>query len=271
MTAVRIRPLPRSERGRLAAFGDTAVAGEGPLWVAEAAGKPIGFAAIDPVPGLPGLYSLHGQVAPPYRRQGVGARLLAAAVAAAPPDAERLSAAVDDPDGPDGRFLQAQGFAPEHEEWEMALTPLPRRARPDLPDGLRWAGHDRAAALTHFLNLYDAIFAGLPWYQPFERSEADALLESAADLLFLADGPRPVGVAWLHDSGQIEPLGLLPAYRKRGLGRLLLDGALAELAARGVATAVVGVWTTNETAVRLYQQAGFHHVKSRFYLERPLR
>lgn len=48
-----------------------------------------------------------------------------------------------------------------------------------------------------------------------------------------------------------------PAVTGRGTGRLLTDGFLAEVVARGIETAYVVVGATNERAVALYRRAGF--------------
>lgn len=48
-----------------------------------------------------------------------------------------------------------------------------------------------------------------------------------------------------------------PAYRGRGIGRLLLDAALAQLTARGAPRVVLSTADRNEAAQRLYASVGF--------------
>jgi ribosomal protein S18 acetylase RimI-like enzyme len=48
-----------------------------------------------------------------------------------------------------------------------------------------------------------------------------------------------------------------PAYRNRGVGRLLLDATLAALAAKGAPRVVLSTAARNEPAQRLFAHAGF--------------
>jgi mycothiol synthase len=60
-----------------------------------------------------------------------------------------------------------------------------------------------------------------------------------------------------ENGGYVRELGVLPAYRRRGLGRLLLQWAFAEWGRRGRRLAGLGVDTANVTnALRLYESVG---------------
>jgi ribosomal protein S18 acetylase RimI-like enzyme len=101
------------------------------------------------------------------------------------------------------------------------------------------------------------------------------LLAKPDTVLFLAEaGADPVGYGlahvmtaadtWLADTwatgarvGEIESLGVLPAYRGRGLGTRLLDALERELEAGGVADLVLGVLPGNDAAIRLYRRRGY--------------
>jgi ribosomal protein S18 acetylase RimI-like enzyme len=62
--------------------------------------------------------------------------------------------------------------------------------------------------------------------------------------------------------GWIETLGVLPRWRRRGLGAGLLRSAFGELHARGLRKVGLGVDGGNETgAVRLYERVGMHVVR----------
>ncbi len=64
--------------------------------------------------------------------------------------------------------------------------------------------------------------------------------------------------AWsVFDEGQIDRLAVLPALRRRGLGRVLLRGVLESLAQAGAARVFLEVRPSNLSAVELYQGAGF--------------
>jgi len=55
---------------------------------------------------------------------------------------------------------------------------------------------------------------------------------------------------------QIEPLGVLPEYRRRGIARRLMDEALAMLRARGATAVTLGVIDGNTPAQMLYRSVG---------------
>ena len=59
------------------------------------------------------------------------------------------------------------------------------------------------------------------------------------------------------DQVEIEPLGILPEYRRQGLGRSLMIAALEKMAERGAIQVSVGVWLENKAAIRFYERLGF--------------
>jgi ribosomal protein S18 acetylase RimI-like enzyme len=62
--------------------------------------------------------------------------------------------------------------------------------------------------------------------------------------------------------GWVESLGVLPQWRRRGLGAALLRWAFRELHARGLRKVGLGVDGGNETgAVRLYERVGMRVVR----------
>jgi ribosomal protein S18 acetylase RimI-like enzyme len=58
-------------------------------------------------------------------------------------------------------------------------------------------------------------------------------------------------------AGALYDIVVDPAYRGRGVGRLLLDATLAELRERGAPRVVLSTAEQNETAHRLFAHAGF--------------
>jgi ribosomal protein S18 acetylase RimI-like enzyme len=74
----------------------------------------------------------------------------------------------------------------------------------------------------------------------------------------------PVAGTWLADTwatgthvAEIESLSVLPAYRGRGLGSLLLDELHARLRERGATDFILGALAGNADAIRLYERHGY--------------
>ena len=97
---------------------------------------------------------------------------------------------------------------------------------------------------------------GVPPELECDGRDADAMHFLATD-----DVGNPVGVARLLADGQIGRIAVLPAFRRRGIGRRLLDLALDAARARGDGR----VWLHAQIdAQDLYLQAGFRIVGERF-------
>jgi mycothiol synthase len=84
----------------------------------------------------------------------------------------------------------------------------------------------------------------------------------ALDLVAVAADGRLAGfcVGWLapeRRAGQIEPLGVDPAFQGRGLGRALLLEMFSRFAALGAEQALVETETTRSPARRVYEAVGF--------------
>lgn len=240
------------------------------IWVIGRDGqKPVGYAIIDPVPGLPGIYDLQGAIVPVGRRRGLGTALLShTQAAAAEAGVHRLSARVDILEEEIAIFLQRRGFFVEHEEVLLqrinfaALPPIPA----DPPGDLVTYPRDRA--ITEFCRVYDDSFNGTPWAQPYSPDEVDKLLNHPQELLFIEVNGEAVGVAW-HESfrngrGRVEPLGIVRAYHGQGYGRRLLLAALHNLDQTFYYE--IGTWRQNTIALNLYKSLGFLEVENCYYL-----
>ena len=97
---------------------------------------------------------------------------------------------------------------------------------------------------------------GVPPELECDGRDADAMHFLATD-----EVGNPIGVARLLADGQIGRIAVLPAFRRRGIGRRLLDLALDAARARGDGR----VWLHAQMdAQDLYLQAGFRIVGERF-------
>ncbi len=68
------------------------------------------------------------------------------------------------------------------------------------------------------------------------------------------------GVLLVADSAEILTVGVIPAGRRRGIARQLLDGLLTEVRRRGAVEAFLEVRVDNEAAQALYEREGFLRV-----------
>ncbi len=88
------------------------VEGGARVWVLARGRRLAGYAAVEPLPGLPGVYDLSGGVVPARRGRGLGGRLLAHVAAQAPAlGARELSARVERLEDEAAVFLLRRGFS----------------------------------------------------------------------------------------------------------------------------------------------------------------
>jgi ribosomal-protein-alanine N-acetyltransferase len=107
--------------------------------------------------------------------------------------------------------------------------------------------------------LHKVCFAA-PWSA---RSMAEVLaMPAAGGLIAVGDGetPRPAGlVLWsrVMDEAEILTIAVLPPWRRRGLGGVLLRTAMDATAAAGAASLHLEVAADNDAALALYLRHGF--------------
>jgi ribosomal-protein-alanine N-acetyltransferase len=80
------------------------------------------------------------------------------------------------------------------------------------------------------------------------------------------DGMRGVGFALcrvVRDESELLSIGVMPAYRKRGVARALLRASMARCLGGGADNMFLEVAVDNPAAQQLYEEAGFERVGSR--------
>jgi [ribosomal protein S18]-alanine N-acetyltransferase len=107
---------------------------------------------------------------------------------------------------------------------------------------------------------------------PWSRKSFEAVLDEPAAMLVVARvSTIPLAgyvVAWFAaDEGQIANLAVREPTRRRGIGSMLLAGALLEGQRRGASNIYLEVRESNEAARRLYASRGFEEVgrRKRYY------
>lgn len=127
-----------------------------------------------------------------------------------------------------------------------------------------------AADIEAVARLEAQIFS-VPWTA---QGFADTLHRE--DILFLVayEKNRLAGYAGVYctaDEGEITNVAVAPSARRRGVARALMHTLIGMLADRQIFRIVLEVRTSNEPAIRLYEQNGFSVVGTRknFY-EKPV-
>ncbi len=91
--------------------------------------------------------------------------------------------------------------------------------------------------------------------------------------LIALEGAEPAGLALCRgaaDECELLTIGIVPAFRRRHLGRDLLQASLVEARRRGAARYFLDVAEDNQAACRLYYSVGFTQVGRRpNYYRRP--
>jgi mycothiol synthase len=161
----------------------------------------------------------------------------------------------------------------------MRMTLGPELDAGPTPEGVTIrpsrSGADDAAIHDTLMRAFEGSFG---WsFVPFERFWRDARADpdfSPEWVLVAERGGEVVGVSWQWNQdpvGWVGELGVRPDLQGRGIGRALLQHALADLARRGFPIAQLNVDSQNDFgAVDLYRSVGMEVVREYRHLEKPI-
>jgi mycothiol synthase len=223
-----------------------------------------------------------GGVVPAARRRGLGRRLLGWAEARATslhrqrhpgvPGAARV--VVHESNAGKEALVRATGYEPAR--WNHTMVRSLDDPLPDLPatrSGLTvtpyTADRDEAVRLAHVEAFADDWGATPPDEQEWSRWYTPAATFQPEVSWLVMDAEQVVGYLlthfWKADAAAtgvreayVGQLGVRPAWRRRGLGGLLLATALHSYRAGGYRRSALGVDTANPSgALGLYERAGF--------------
>jgi mycothiol synthase len=211
-------------------------------------------------------------VHPDHRRRGHGRRLTLAALEVVRSQGLAdliLYGPADHPAA--AAFIEALGFRYHSSLWRFELNRSTEVAGPVFPPEFTVRPY-ADADLDAFVELANASFVDHPTPLSFPRA-AVAHVHALSDfdpghiLLVAADGAAGPLAAWTKTAlnvgedgarrGTIALIGVLPAWRGRGLGRELLRWGIDHLRAAGAETIDLAVEAANDRALGLYRRTGF--------------
>ena len=225
-------------------------------------------------------------VAPPFRRQGIGRRLIDLAEAMER-DRGRPNVLMGclPSDAPGHAFLSAVGFTFHSTLWDLALDPATSVAGPGWPPGIEARSFDVTRDVEAWVRLFNAAFAEhatpLQLDPAFVAAGIDDPTVDDADTQVLVDRASGAMVGFCATSptrtdgrvgerGEIWTIGVDPERRGQGLGRQLLRWGVQHLRSLGVVDVVLSVNDRNDRAVGLYEAEGFRRVRTRERWARPV-
>jgi mycothiol synthase len=179
-----------------------------------------------------------------------------------------------------GGALERAGYRPIRHGFRMAIDLDDDPQEPEWPAGFAVRPY-REGDAPHFYRAHQESFADT-WeftsepIDPWSHWFMGALFQPEHWFLVEAkDDGDVAALAICHVAtteeltGWVRILGVLPAYRRRGLALALLQHVFRHFAARGMQRVVLGVDGENPTgAVALYERAGMHVLRRNVTYER---
>lgn len=222
-----------------------------------------------------------GFVRPDQKGRGFGTALLERAEAATRALGKpTVHAGTFAEDGDATALLTGRGYRDVRHYFTMVIELSEQSPpHPTWPDGIRGdtIRYDEARA---FKDALDEAFTDEWGWEPMEYDEWKRLRLDAPDtdigLWFVARDGDEIAAAARCDAGRwgagwVGAIGVRPRWRRRGLGRTLLQYAFAEFHRRGERTIRLGVDAQNPTgATRLYERAGMRVESEEIVFERML-
>ena len=209
----------------------------------------------------------------PFRRRGVGTRLLEAlveAIGAAEPRVHEWCLGAYEPCPEAQAFAENHGFTRVRTYWWMQRAD-DRVAEPEWPDGFTIKTFDESErGLEDWTLVYNRSFMRHYHFVPtnVEDSRAFAAMpvfDPTGLVIAYRDG-RPLGFCRNEVSGErgeIALVGVDPDARRIGLGRALVRWGARWLKSKGIERAALMVDGENESALTLYRQEGFEIARTR--------
>ena len=242
--------------------------------------------------------TIHGCVHPKYEGLGLGSAMLEWGIVRAKqaiprcPEQARIAAqiAIRGEHEAAIQLFKAYGFELSRRWWTMQIKHPNELSEPTLPVGITIRPANFPDELEQLVRINDLAFQDHYGHvdRPFDKLLAkwrqwiETDKEFDPELWFIAVDDvngEMVGLCLCRhtingkpERALINSLGVIPAYRNRGLGLALLQTGFSALWAREKQEVILGVDATSLTgATRLYEKAGMSHYRTDCSFEKELR
>ncbi len=152
--------------------------------------------------------------------------------------------------------LRQLDFAPQDIPDPLTLRPLAEISKDEL-----WPCFD--AAFTHSVDRRYAQQSTAKRWENYEAFFCRQVPQDEDASLVLVDGETIVGFVQIQGAGEqtyLVGIGVIPAYRRRGLARYLLETGMRRAAANQCQKMILQVDSENQAALGLYQSLGFQNI-----------
>jgi mycothiol synthase len=255
-------------------------------WLFELDGRAVGYADFH---AKSGRFQGDGYVHPDFRGRGVGSEIIRLVEGRAReeernvPVGERvyLQNATLDQDECTERFYRERGYEPVRGFRGMVID---LEAEPEVAriPGIEIRPYSHPDEARSFYEAHQESFAShwefRPWtWEEWEKRRYGKETFDPTLWWGAVDGERVVGFLVAEqkrdpDQGWVDALGVVPAYRRRGIAEALLKTSFAEFWRRGERKVGLGVDAESPTgATRVYERAGMRTLWHAVVYEKELR
>jgi mycothiol synthase len=250
-------------------------------------GRIVGYGAVVNVHEC-AVFEILGNGHPDFKGRGIGTTMLRAVekraremMEQAQPDVRVvLKTTINKNDAAGVMLHQNEGYLPVQYHWRMEINLNGEPALPDFPTGIELRPFIQGEHDEAILRAHNETFREHPGHidwslEEWRRYRYDDPEYDPTLWMIAWDGDEIAGYSlnrYRTGIGWIRTLGVLPRWRKHGLGEALLYQSFGEYYRRGTKTVGLGVNANNPTgATRLYQKVGMHAASEHVTYEKELR
>jgi mycothiol synthase len=252
------------------------------LWLADLNGKLVGSLTAIREPDI-GRVLLDGCIHPQHRREGIASKLLNTALKQIRANGiKSAQVSISETNTGAKKLLKKLGFIFIRYFVEMQLRIGDKKLRPSIIPASDISSRRLKPHETRLLTeVQNRCFAGSWGFSPNTEEEIAYRLNmqgrSPQDVILTCMEDLPIGYCWAvinakdnerrgEKKGMIHMLGVDPDYRRKDIGKIILQNGLEELRARGVDMVQLTVDRENPAACSLYESVGFKvYAKTEWY------